>query len=75
MRKKLTRKKLLCAVIVTVAPVICIILKFVPNLQSNDGTEQPKTDSKSKVLWPLIFAISCVSTVCSFFVAGAICLP
>ena len=75
MRKEPTRRKLLCVVIVTVAPVICIIPKLVPNLQSKHETEQSKTDGMSNVLWPLIFTISFVSTFCSFFVAGAICLP
>ncbi|KAL9954580.1 hypothetical protein ACROYT_G042139, partial [Oculina patagonica] len=56
LRKKPTLKKLLCAVTVTVAPIICLIPKFVPKLDLKHGKQESGVHS----VWPLIFTISFV---------------
>ncbi|KAL9954562.1 hypothetical protein ACROYT_G042118 [Oculina patagonica] len=56
LRKKPTLKKLLCAVTVTVAPIVCLIPKFVPKLDLKHGKQESGVHS----VWPLVFTISFV---------------
>lgn len=61
LRKKPTCRKLLCAGVVTIVPVVFGLIPLIsyPTLKA-DFDQTSKEDTQSKVLWPLVFAISFV---------------
>ena len=68
LRKKPTCRKLLCAGVVTIVPVVFGLIPLIsyPKLKA-DFDQTSIEDTSSRLLWPLVFAISFVSTFYFYF--------
>ena len=65
MRKKPTRLKLFCGIIVVVGLFICLIPTIFPEVDPKAEKRKDEAHGVSRVLWPIIFMLGFVSeTLC-----------
>lgn len=66
LRKKPTRLKLLCALVVFVGLFISLIPTIFPQVDPKAEKTKNEAHGASRVLWPIIFMLGFVSTSCFF---------
>ena len=66
LRKKPTRLKLLCALVVFVGLFISLIPTIFPQVDPKAEKTKNEAHGASRVLWPIIFMLGFVSTSCLF---------
>jgi len=66
LRKKPTRLKLLCALVVFVGLFVSLIPTIFPQVDPKAEKTKNETHGASRVLWPIIFMLGFVSTSCLF---------
>lgn len=66
LRKKPTRLKLLCALVVFVGLFVSLIPTIFPQVDPKAEKTKNEAHGASRVLWPIIFMLGFVSTSCLF---------